>query len=156
MKNIILSICVFFPLICHAKTNDWKLIHANFYPQDKDEKYIHKIYLDKASIKTSDSDIREFTTISTYPNGLLNQNKTVEKKKDEYATFRIKCSNATGWTDSYNVDTKSEKFGESNKTWSPIFTKISVIANVANIPAMAFYDVCFDRVSRDFNNLIFQ
>lgn len=78
----------------------------------------------------------------------MNPNKKVEKKKDEYATFIIKCSDATGYT--------SILTNPSIKRWSPIFTKISVITNVANIPAMAFYDVCFDRVSRDFNNLIFQ
>ena len=156
MKNIILSICVLFPLICHAKTNDWQLIHAHYYPQDKKEKHIQKIYLDKASIKTSDGDIREFTTINTYPNGYLNPSNKVEKKKDEYGTFRIKCSNATGWTDLYNIDTNSEYFGKTNKGWSPIFTKISVITNVAYIPALAFYDVCFDRISKDFNSIIFR
>ena len=81
MKNIILFICVLFPLICHAKTNDWQLIHAHYYPQDKEEKHIQKIYLDKASIKTSDGDIREFTTINTFPNGYLNPSNKVEKRK---------------------------------------------------------------------------
>lgn len=156
MKNIILSICVLFPLICHAKTNDWLLIHTYYSPHDKEEKYIQKIYLDKSSIKTSDGDIREFTTINTHPNGYLNPNNKVEKMKDEYGTFRIKCSNATGWTDLYNIDTNSESFGKMNKGWSPIFTKISVITNVANIPALAFYDVCFDRISKDFNSIIFR
>ena len=148
MKNIILFICVLFPLICHAKTNDWQLIHAHYYPQDKEEKHIQKIYLDKASIKTSDVDIREFTTINTFPNGYLNPSNKVEKKKDEYATFIIKCSDATGYTDTLTQP--------SVKTWSPIFTKISVITNVVNIPALAFYDVCFDRISKDFNSIIFR
>jgi hypothetical protein len=150
MKKIIVFTCALFPLIGHAKSSDWKLIYANFYPQDQAEKYVHKIYLDKASIKTLDGNIREFTTISTYPDGYLNQAKKVEKKKDEYANFTIKCSNATVVTDTYSLDARA------GKTWSPIFTKMSVITNVADIPAMAFFDVCADRISQDFNNLIFQ
>lgn len=141
MKKLILLTCALFPLVCHAKSNDWKLIYANFYPQDQAEKYVHKIYLDKSSIKTIDGNIREFTTISTYPDGYLNQFKKVEKKKDEYAKFTVKCSNATVFAD---------------QTWSPIFTKMSVVTNVADIPRMAFYDACADRISQDFNNLIFQ
>jgi hypothetical protein len=86
-------------------------------------------------------------------------NRVPVKNKDMWSSIDSSysaCRISELRTDSWNIDTKSEKFGEVNKVWSPIFTKISVITNVVNIPALAFYDVCFDRISKDFNNIIFR